>query len=177
MDETRFLEQISTILDQKLGSRLGRMQKELRSEMQAQFAEVRGDIGGLQGQFAEMREDVGGLQTQFGRMQEETKAQFAEVRGDIGGLQGQFAEMREDMSALRQDVQGVRTDMVQLENRVDIKLENHTKRIELKIENDVSSQLGALCDGYQMNKERHQQLRIQVEKLDQRVAYLEMIKR
>ncbi|MEA4892048.1 MAG: hypothetical protein VB085_05745 [Peptococcaceae bacterium] len=152
MDETRFLEQISTILDQKLGSRLGRMQKELRSEMQAQFAEVRGDIGGLQGQFAEMREDV-------------------------GGLQGQFAEMREDMSALRQDVQGVRTDMVQLENRVDIKLENHTKRIELKIENDVSSQLGALCDGYQMNKERHQQLRIQVEKLDQRVAYLEMIKR
>lgn len=46
------------------------------------------------------------------------------------------------------------------------KLEEHTKRIELKIEHDVTDKIEALFDGYKLTHEKQWELERKVEKLE-----------
>ncbi|MCI8501240.1 MAG: hypothetical protein HFJ85_03265 [Oscillospiraceae bacterium] len=55
------------------------------------------------------------------------------------------------------------------------KLEEHTKRIELKIEHDVTDKIEALFDGYKLTHEKQWELERKVEKLEERVERLEQV--
>ena len=55
------------------------------------------------------------------------------------------------------------------------RLEEHTKRIEIKIEHDVTDKIEALFDGYKLTHEKQWELERKVEKLEERVGRLEQV--
>lgn len=55
------------------------------------------------------------------------------------------------------------------------KLEEHAKRIELKIEHDVTNKIEALFDGYKLTHEKQWELERKVEQLERRIERLEQV--
>ena len=55
------------------------------------------------------------------------------------------------------------------------KLEEHAKRIELKIEHDVTNKIEALFDGYKLTHEKQWELERKAEQLERRIERLEQV--
>lgn len=59
-------------------------------------------------------------------------------------------------------------------NQVAEMLEEHTRRIEIKIENEVSKRIDALFDGYKLTHEKQWELEKKVDSLEKRIERLEI---
>ncbi len=59
-------------------------------------------------------------------------------------------------------------------NQVAEMLEEHTRRIEIKIENEVTKRIDALFDGYKLNHEKQWELERKMEALEKRIERLEI---
>ena len=85
---------------------------DLRSEMRAQFTEMRGDIAGLRG---ELHEQLGSVRAEIGDVRAELHEQIGSVRGEIGGLRGEMgslrAELHEQIGSVRGEIGSLRGEM------------------------------------------------------------------
>ncbi len=59
-------------------------------------------------------------------------------------------------------------------NQIAEMLEEHTRRIEIKIENEVTQRINALFDGYKLTHEKQWELERKIEALEKRIERLEI---
>lgn len=59
-------------------------------------------------------------------------------------------------------------------NQIAEMLEEHTRRIEIKIENEVTQRIDALFDGYKLTHEKQWELERKIEALEKRIERLEI---
>ena len=87
---------------------------------------------------------------------------------DLQAIAGMLAQQKDDI------LQAVDNKLCNLERVVDKTLQQHTTRIELKIENEVSKKIETLFDGYKLTHEKQWEMERKIAELEQRIENLEI---
>lgn len=66
-------------------------------------------------------------------------------------------------------------DNNELLQQISVMLEEHTKRIELKIEHEVTNKIEALFDGYKLTHEKQWEMERKIDELERRIERLEQV--
>jgi len=144
-----------------------------RNEFLEQFQILMGAIDAMEGRITER------IPSKIDRLEERLIGRIAVMEADVGALKEDVSTIVADVNVIRKDVSVLKADVSELKAEIldfkydvkqlkadVVKLEENARKVETKIEREVSQKIDALSDGDAVASEKQWALERRVEKLE-----------
>jgi len=133
-------------------------------EFSKRFENIEGEVKGVKSDIADIKADVTVLKDDVGGL----KLDVTALKDDVSGLKIDVGILKDDVSGLKTDVTSFKDDMSGL--KTDVKeLKVGQRKLEIKIENEISEKIKALYDDRADVKEMLTSINMKLDNISEKV--------